>query len=85
MNEHCCRVCGLYNDDFPWGEDGSSPSYNICPCCGVEFGYEDYTVESVKRYRMIWIRNGAIWFIPKEKPQGWNLDIQLKKIPQQFL
>ncbi len=47
MNEHNCRVCGLYIDDLPWGEDGNCPTYEICSCCGVEFGNEDYTVESV--------------------------------------
>lgn len=24
---------GDYN---PWGDDGKTPTYDICPCCGVE-------------------------------------------------
>ncbi|PBC22211.1 hypothetical protein CK226_16405 [Mesorhizobium sp. WSM4311] len=37
-----CRVCGLdQSPDMPWGESGGEPSYAICSCCGVEFGYED--------------------------------------------
>lgn len=51
MTDHNCRVCGLHIDDLPWGQDGNSPTYDICPCCGVEFGYEDYTAESARRYR----------------------------------
>lgn len=42
MEEHFCRVCGLYIEDEPWGKDGSCPTYEICSCCGVEFGNEDY-------------------------------------------
>jgi len=30
MSEHNCRVCGLYIDDLPWGEDGNCPTYEIC-------------------------------------------------------
>lgn len=51
MEDHFCRICGLYSEDKPWGEDGNCPTYEFCLCCGVEFGYEDYTVESVINYR----------------------------------
>jgi len=30
-----CRVCGLEQDDTPWGEDGKTASFNICDCCAV--------------------------------------------------
>lgn len=82
--EHNCRVCGLFNEDPPWGDDGESPSYDICPCCGVEFGYEDYTVESTKKYRAKWISEGAMWFTPKEKPKDWDLVDQIKSIPVSY-
>jgi hypothetical protein len=85
MNEHNCRVCGLYIDDLPWGEDGICPTYELCPCCNVEFGNEDYTIESTKQYREKWINKGAKWFKPKEKPDNWNLRQQLKCIPQAFV
>lgn len=81
MKQHNCRVCGLYIENAPWGYDGMSPTYEICPCCGVEFGNDDYTIESVKTYRTEWIKRGANWFTPKEKPNNWNLEEQLKKIP----
>ena len=84
MNEHNCRVCGLYVEDSPWGKDGCCPTYEICPCCGVEFGNEDYTVESAKTFRKNWLNNGNVWFLPAKKPVNWNLLDQLKNIPKEF-
>ncbi len=81
MKKYNCRICGLYIENSPWGLDGHSPTYEICSCCGVEFGNEDYTIESVKKYRENWINKGAIWFDPKEKPKEWNMGEQFKKIP----
>ena len=32
-----CPVCGYPLSDYnPWGDDGKTPTYDICPCCGVE-------------------------------------------------
>ncbi|MGB7430615.1 MAG: hypothetical protein WA933_22715 [Microcoleaceae cyanobacterium] len=46
-NKNSCRVCG-YDMKYPiWGEDGNTPSFDICPCCGTEFGYEDCTPQSI--------------------------------------
>lgn len=81
---HCCRVCGLNQRELPWGEDGKIPTYDICPCCGVEFGNEDYTLDSTKRYRAKWLGNGAKWFDDREKPLEWNLEDQLDQIPVSF-
>lgn len=85
MSNHNCRVCGLYLDTPPWGEDGKSPTYEICPCCSVEFGNEDYTVESTKRYREKWLFEGARWLNPNKKPGKWDQYEQFKNIPEDFL
>ena len=79
-----CRVCGLYSEELPWGEDGKTPSYDFCYCCGVEFGYEDYIVETVKCYRNEWIENGAKWSEEEFKPENWDLEEQMKNIPERF-
>jgi len=50
QNEYVCRVCGYINDEITW-EKGIYPTYNICPCCGVEFGYEDSDLASIRKYR----------------------------------
>jgi hypothetical protein len=85
MNVHNCRICGLYFDHFPWGENGDCPTYEICPCCNVEFGYEDYSLESIRKYRSNWLKSGANWFDKKRKPDEWNLEEQLENIPKDFL
>jgi hypothetical protein len=84
MEERNCRVCGLYIDEAPWGEDGKTPTYDICPCCGVEFGNEDYILESVKRYRDSWLNGKMRWFEPKRQPENWKIEEQLKNIPCGF-
>ena len=79
-----CRVCGLNQGFEPWEDDGESPTYAICSCCGVEFGYEDCTSFATKKYRDEWLKNGAKWFSPKDKPNDWSLDKQLQGIPDEF-
>ena len=80
-----CRVCGLEQLEPPWGEDGNTPSFNICPCCGVEFGYEDSTVVTIRNYRNLWLENGAKWSISKATPVKWNLEEQLRLIPPEYV
>ncbi|OLY94437.1 hypothetical protein [Cnuella takakiae] len=75
-----CRVCGLEQIEKPWGDDGATPSFEICDCCGVEFGYEDSTELSIKRYREDWLRRGGEWFDKKAKPIDWSLDEQIKYV-----
>lgn len=83
-NEYVCRICGFVNDDITW-EDGIYPSYNICPCCGVEFGYEDSDLVSIKNYRDNWLSGGANWFRDIGlKRENWDLLSQLNNIPEVY-
>lgn len=76
-----CKVCGYSElNYYPWGEDGKTPSYEICPCCGVEFGYEDSTLEGMLKYRKKWIKLGGKWFKEEKRPNNWSLDKQLKNV-----
>lgn len=76
-----CPVCGLPLGDFaPWGEDGRTPTYDICPCCGVEWGNEDTDRKSRCEFRRRWLASGAEWFCPQERPRDWSLDRQLKNV-----
>ena len=79
-----CRVCGLIQLDPPWGEDGKSPSYEICSCCGVEFGYEDSSVNGVVTYRRKWLEAGANWEDVEERPNNWSAEEQMKNVPLDF-
>ncbi|SDT07044.1 hypothetical protein SAMN04489812_4027 [Microlunatus soli] len=80
-----CRVCGYYfNEWCPWGEDGRSPSFDTCPCCGVEFGYGDSSLVGVRRWREHWIAKGAPWSDGRTPSDGLDVDDRLKRVAAQF-
>jgi hypothetical protein len=79
-----CRVCGLDLGHRPWGDDGHSPSFEICPCCGAEIGYKDCTRYGVRAARRAWLDGDAQWFAPGEQPRDWNLERQLAQVPDEF-
>jgi hypothetical protein len=83
-NLYNCRVCGLRLDDPPWGDDGRTPLYEYCPCCGVEFGYQDSSPLGAKSYREKWVNDGAKWSEPAEMPPNWGLVAQLEQVPEEF-
>jgi hypothetical protein len=80
-----CRVCGYEMPSPPWGEDGKTPSWEICPCCGTEFGYKDCQITAIRNMREKWIANGMNWSDPEEKPEGWSFELQKRNIPDEFL
>lgn len=65
----------------PYAQHFGMPSYEVCDCCGFEFGNDDEpgTAEPVsfQSYFNEWISNGAVWFNPKSRPINWSLDRQL--------
>ena len=64
-----CPVCYFPNMQYP-AED-----YNICPCCGTEFGNHDDDY-SLSELRDMWIARGCPWFF-ENPPIGWNASLQL--------
>lgn len=83
-NTHECRVCGQFSEKHPWGEDGKSPTLELCPCCGVQFGVDDDTIDIIKAYRAKWINEGTKWLTKEQKPDQWNIEEQLRNIPEKF-
>ena len=79
-----CRICGLNLGFEPWTDNGACPTHEICPCCGADFGYDDETPAIAKKYRDDWLKKGASWFCPNEKPENWSLEKQLTQIPKDF-
>jgi hypothetical protein len=81
-----CLVCGLdcvsVGEDHPWGESGLDPSYNFCPCCGVEFGYADFSIEGARRYRSTWQERGCPWERQELRPDGWVPETQFAHLPE---
>lgn len=84
VNKLACRVCGKIQDDPPWGEDGRSPTYVICECCGTEFGYGDCSLKAIAANRSRWLANEAKWKYPEEKPNNWSLEEQMENIPNEY-
>jgi hypothetical protein len=75
-----CKVCGALQSEPPWGGDGKSPTYDYCPCCGVEFGYGDASPVAVQRWCEKWLANGAKWTEPQKMPENWNVQDQLNYV-----
>ena len=76
-----CPVCG-YPDlaEPPRAEDGY-PSYEVCPSCGFEFGFDDDSQGvSHEEYRQKWIREGCQWFSSEGPPAGWDPQEQLRSL-----
>lgn len=53
--DYACQICGFLQLSPPWGDDGNTPLFDICNCCGVEFGYENTTIQTIKQYREQWL------------------------------
>ena len=66
-----CLVCGYDGLDEPAYDDAGAPSFEICPCCGVEFGYEDAS-RSHKSLRDEWIAKGMLWWADDKPPPDWD-------------
>jgi hypothetical protein len=82
--DNFCTICGLDQGEPAWGEDGKTPSFTICYCCGVEFGYQDCLLEGIRKYRNEWLQAGSQWCEPKYKPLDWDLNEQLQQINQLY-
>lgn len=81
-----CPVCAFDLDFEPWRQ--GSPSHEICPCCGIQFGYHDSAGGDAARARQVyenwrerWIGNGARWSsVGRRPPSGWAATSQLAKL-----
>ncbi len=83
---YICPVCGYSElEESPYDKFGDS-SFEICPCCGTEFGYHDFVKNKKdltlrwKSLREKWLRKNAKWHFPEKKPKKWSLKEQLKNL-----
>ena len=74
-----CPVCG-YPDLRKGPLDHGTSSYEICPSCGFEFGYDDGVLkETYQSYRVKWIADGCKWWATSSKaPAFWDATKQLE-------
>lgn len=58
----------------PYEEFLGRPSYEVCPKCGFEFGFDDNpgngVPDSFEAYRDKWIADGSPWFSQPEKARS---------------
>ncbi len=80
--ETLCPVCGYSLDFEPWV--GESASDEICPSCGIQFGYTDAAggdregrQEIYRRWRREWQAAGMPWRGAGPPPRGWNPEQQI--------
>jgi hypothetical protein len=81
-----CPVCGYEPDFAPW--DGDSPSDEICPSCGIQFGYDDAAGgdpdgrnKIYDMWRESWIKKGMRWSsFGIAQPPDWNPEEQLRRL-----
>lgn len=76
-----CPVCGYAGLD-----EEPNDSFEICPCCGVEFGFDDGGFDQgtpklalrQKQLRAAWLLRGADWMDESRKPRDWDANEQLR-------
>jgi hypothetical protein len=83
-----CPACG-YNGlaEAPWVED--MPSDEICPSCGIQFGYDDAAGGDIERrsriyadWRARWRSAGCPWSSQgHQPPPDWDPEEQLRRVP----
>lgn len=81
---YTCIVCN-YDclEEELYDEDGGG-SFEICPCCGFQYGLHDYNEIGDKEityinWRAKWIKNGCKWHDKSMKPPvNWSAKEQLE-------
>lgn len=89
LKDYKCPVCGFRME---WDLTEATSANEICPSCGIQFGYTDAAggdetkrIEIYKKWRADWIASGMVWDKGRSKsPENWNPEEQLKNIPEEF-
>jgi hypothetical protein len=63
VGDYTCPVCEWAH----LSESPFEPTYEICPQCGVEFGYDDFTLSHAE-LRERWVAAGRPWFSTVIRP-----------------
>ncbi|MED3629767.1 hypothetical protein P4478_23220 [Bacillus subtilis] len=88
MKSYTCPVCGFDGLDEPPYDEYNIGSYNICSCCGFEYGNDDDVMvnekllevpEAHELYRIRWVKEGAIVFDPSDYPSEYQINNKVSK------
>jgi len=80
---YICPVCGYDKIVNPIYDSNGQGTYEICPCCGFEFGSDDFPdkEQAFKNWRTHWIEKNYLWFSNyTKKPENWEPQKQLDNI-----
>ena len=78
MTSYSCPVCGFAGLYAPPYDEMGCASFDICPCCGTEFGYDD-SKTSHSELRRRWIGAGALWSNRTvNAPPAWDAIRQMR-------
>lgn len=82
-----CPVCNFKGLGEPAYDSRNVGSDAICPCCGFQFGLDDFGYENKDEihdiWRKNWIKEGCVWmYSENKKPKNWNPYEQLKGLTE---
>ncbi|MDB6155272.1 MAG: hypothetical protein JWL90_3725 [Chthoniobacteraceae bacterium] len=79
---HTCPVCAYPGLQEPPHSASGGGSYEICPCCGFQFGVDDEDKGlSYEEGRQRWVNAGMKWSGKGvAAPEGWDPGKQLAGI-----
>src|SRR5437763_7383110 len=81
---YTCPVCGFPELTEPPRTPDSGASYEICPSCGFQFGYDDESeLIDYLTWRRRWISEGMPWRSHNPAPAGWDPAAQLRSLEDQ--
>lgn len=77
-----CTVCGYPGLREAPRSPMNGASYEICPCCGFQFGFDDEDQGiSAEQWRQRWVNSGMSWTsVGQYPPPGWDPREQLKRL-----
>lgn len=72
-NNKICRICWLFQENYPWWENWKRPSFDVCDCFLALFSYDDCNLDHIMQLREKWLSSWAKFFNLKNKPYRWDL------------
>lgn len=87
-----CPACGFTGlTKVPWYQKNLASglivwrtSHEICACCGIEFGRDDWASGSLEqraevhqRWGLRWVKSGRRFLVEAKKPMNWNAEQNL--------
>ena len=86
MQRYTCPACGYPGLLDEPRTELSGGSFEICPSCGIQFGYSDEhggnaqgRASFYRGWGTKWYLDGARWHAPDAPPAGWDGREQYRK------